>query len=182
MQARYTPVTYPSPSSFSSLPPAVIVIPSNKGFHKRFVHVKSPAKMKYGLWCDCVEKLRWPCHLSSEMSNSVSPKWARRKAFNRRQYLNKIITLTNMLLLEQFGKVEAAYAGKCCYLYCPFSRSANFQIEEADRSTDSGQQSWFNSWCLRDYVRLVHDVRSCLPGKCIKNEREKSTVWIPFNS
>lgn len=31
------------------LPPAVIVMSSNKGFHKHFVQFKSPAKIKYRL-------------------------------------------------------------------------------------------------------------------------------------
>lgn len=47
--------------------------------------------------------------------------------------------------------------------------SANFQIKEVD-GRNSSQQSWYCSWCLRDYVLLVHVIRSFLPEKCMKDE------------
>lgn len=50
MQARYISEMYFNPDSPSyPLPPAVIVVSGNKGFHKHFVQFKRPAKIKYRL-------------------------------------------------------------------------------------------------------------------------------------
>lgn len=50
MQARCTSVTYSNPDSPSyPLLPAVIMMSSNKGFHKPFVQFISLAKIKYRL-------------------------------------------------------------------------------------------------------------------------------------